>query len=83
MIMGNKIVKIEDSFVSMGGYILSILQNGTVSIDDLYIEFNKSYPKKEISFDSFLYAVDFLFMINKIKIKKDDILEVRIWNFYN
>jgi len=78
MIMGNKIVKIEDSFVSMGGYILSILQNKSVSIDDLYIEFNKNYPKKKISFDSFLYAIDFLFMINKIKIKKDDILEVNI-----
>jgi len=79
MIMGNKIVKIEDSFVSMGGYILSILQKEATSIDDLYIKFNKNYPKKEdISFDSFLYAVDFLFMINKLKIKKDDILEVKI-----
>jgi len=77
MIMGNKIVKIEDSFVSMGGYILSILQNKTVSIDELYREFNKSYPKEDISFDSFLYAIDFLFMINKLKIKKDDILEVK------
>ena len=77
MIMGNKIVKIEDSFVVMGGYILSILQDESISIDSLYIEFNKSYPKKETSFDSFLYAIDFLFMINKIKIKKDDILEVK------
>ncbi|HHH55140.1 MAG TPA: hypothetical protein ENK91_15870 [Bacteroidetes bacterium] len=76
--MGNKIVKIEDSFVSMGGYILSILQKESISIDDLYIEFSEKYPKKEIPFDSFLYAIDFLFMINKIKIKKDDILEVRI-----
>ena len=75
--MGNKIVKIEDSFVSMGGYILSILQNESICLDDLYIEFKKSYPKKKISFDSFLYAIDFLFMINKIQIKKDDILEVK------
>jgi hypothetical protein len=75
--MGNKIVKIEDSFISMGGYILSILQGKSISIDNLYMKFNESYPKKEISFDSFLYAIDFLFMINKIKIKKDDILEVK------
>ena len=77
MIMGNKIVKIEDSYVSMGGYILSILQDESISIDNLYIEFNNNYPKKGISFDYFLYAIDFLFMINKIQIKKDDILEVK------
>ncbi|MFK5976440.1 MAG: hypothetical protein QM493_08030 [Sulfurovum sp.] len=76
--MGNKIVKIEDSFVVMGGYILSIVQKESISVDNLFLKFNKLYPKKEISFDSFLYAIDFLFMINKIKIKKDDILEVRI-----
>ncbi len=77
MIMGNKIVKIEDSYISMGGYILSILQDESISIDNLYIEFNNSYPKKGISFEYFLYAIDFLFMINKIKIKEDDILEVK------
>jgi len=77
MIMGNKIVKIEDSFVSMGGYILSILQEESISIDDLFLKFNEFYPKKEISFDAFLYAVDFLFMIKKIKIKENDILEVK------
>jgi len=53
MIMGNKIVKIEDSFVAMGGYILSILQKESISIDDLFFKFNELYPKKEISFDSF------------------------------
>jgi len=77
MIMGNKIVKIEDSFVSMGGYILSILQKESISIDDLFFKFNELYPKKEISFDSFLYAVDFLFMVNKIQIKENDVLEVK------
>ena len=76
MIMGNKIVKVEDSFISMGGYILSILNGKNLSLDNLYIKFNESYPKNNISFESFIYTIDFLFMIKKIKIKENDILEV-------
>jgi len=76
MIMGNKIVKIEDSFISIGGYILLLLDKESISVDILYIKFKEIYPKKEISFDFFIYALDFLFMIKKIKIKKDDVIEV-------
>ena len=75
MIMGNKIVKVEDSLFSIGGYILSILNKKHISLDTLYSEFIKIYPKK-ITFEYFIYAVDFLFMIQKIKIKQDDILEL-------
>lgn len=75
MIMGNKIVKVEDAFITMGGYILSILKNKELQIDSLYSKFSESYPKK-ISFEQFTYAIDFLFMINKIKIKHDDVLEI-------
>ena len=64
MIMGNKIVKIEDSFVVMGGYILSILKQKSLSIDLLYSKFLEIYPKK-ISFEDFSYAIDFLYMIKK------------------
>ena len=39
MIMGNKIVKIEDSFIVMGGYILSILKQKSLPIDLLYSKF--------------------------------------------
>jgi hypothetical protein len=73
--MGNKIVKVEDSLFSIGGYILSILNKKYISLDTLYNEFIKIYPKK-ITFEYFIYAVDFLFMIQKIKIKQDDILEL-------
>ena len=75
MIMGNKIVKIEDSFISIGGYILSLLHTESMSVDKLYMKFKEIYPKREISFDSFIYTLDFLYMINKIKIKKDDTIE--------
>jgi len=75
MIMGNKIIKVEDAFITIGGYILSILKNKELQVDTLYFKFLETYPKN-ISFEQFTYAIDFLFMINKIKIKHDDVLEI-------
>lgn len=76
MVMGNKIVKIEDSLFVIGGYILDILlKNHSMQIDELYVEFMGKYPKR-IDFEKFIYAVDFLFLIQKIKIQSNDILEV-------
>ncbi|PPK61447.1 hypothetical protein B0F89_11093 [Malaciobacter marinus] len=77
MIMGDKIVKVEDAFITMGGYILSLLKDKNMSIDLLYSSFLKEYPKK-VNFDDFIYTIDFLYMIKKIKIRNDDILEVVI-----
>ncbi len=79
MIMGDKIVKIEDAFVTIGGYILSVLKDKNMSVDNLYEVFSNSYPKT-IKFDDFMYAIDFLYMIKKIKIKNSDILEIVKWN---
>ncbi len=75
MIMGNKIIKVEDAFITIGGYILSILKNRELQVDTLYSKFLEIYPKY-ISFEQFTYAIDFLFMINKVKIKHDDVLEI-------
>lgn len=76
MVMGNKIIKIEDSLFVIGGYILDILlKNHSVQIDELYAEFISQYPKK-IDFETFIYAVDFLFLIKKVKIQVNDVLEV-------
>jgi len=78
MIMGNKIVKVEDAFITLGGYILSILKKEDMNTDTLYIKFKEIYPKKNIDFNHFVYTLDFLFMINKITIKKDDILGIKV-----
>ena len=76
MVMGNKIVKIEDSLFVIGGYIVDILlKNHSMQIDELYVEFMSQYPKR-IDFETFIYAVDFLFLIQKIKIQSNDILEI-------
>jgi len=78
MIMGNKIVKVEDAFITLGGYILSILKIQNMNTDNLYKKFKEIYPKKNIDFNHFIYTLDFLFMINKITIKKDDTLGIKV-----
>ena len=81
MVMGNKIIKIEDSLFVIGGYILDILlKNHSMQVDELYAEFISKYPKR-IDFETFIYAVDFLFLIHKIKIQSNDILEVVKWSY--
>ena len=81
MVMGNKIVKIEDSLFVIGGYILDILlKNHSMQIDELYVEFMGKYSKR-IDFETFIYAVDFLFLIQKIKIQSNDILEIVKWSY--
>ena len=75
MVMGNKIVKIEDSYFVIGAYIIQILLRKEQSLDNLFSLFSREYPKK-IEFENFVYAIDFLFLIKKIKIRSDDILEL-------
>lgn len=74
--MGNKIVKVEDALVTIGGYILSLLQNKEMSIDALYSAFKEIYPKK-VSFEDFIYSIDFLFMINRVEIAKSDYIRIK------
>lgn len=76
MIMGNKIVKTEDALIILGAYVLPILKNKSMPLDNLYAEFINKYPKKNISFEHFIYTLDFLFMIKKIDIENDDILKI-------
>ena len=78
MVMGNKIVKIEDTLVAIGGYIISILKENSMQIDDLYVQFKERYPKQDISFEKFIYAIDFLYMINKVELSSEDILKVKL-----
>jgi len=77
MVMGNKIVKVEDALITIGGYILQILKDKKMSIDEIYLKLKEVYPKEDISFDTFIYAVDFLYMINKLNLVQDDIVEMK------
>jgi hypothetical protein len=76
MVMGNKIFKLEDTLVVIGAAIIKALSAGPARLDDLYLATGSHYPKK-LKFDRFVYAVDFLYMIGKVDIEKDDVLVLR------
>jgi len=78
MVMGNKIVKIEDALITIGGYVLQILKDNKMSIDEIFLQLKEVYPKKDLSFDLFIYTIDFLYMINKLDLAQDDTVEIRL-----
>jgi len=66
MIMPTKVVQPVDSLIAISSYVINILQNASMSLDDLLEEVNKVYYKN-ISLDTLILCIDFLFIIGKIK----------------
>lgn len=66
MIMPTKVIQPVDSLISISSYILNILKNNSMPIDDLLIKVNEIYYKN-ISIDTLILCVDFLFIIGRIK----------------
>jgi len=76
MVMGDKIFKIEDTLIVIGSEVVNVLQKyGSMRLDDIFLYVKDNYVK-DIKFDRLIYTVDFLYMIGKINIKEDDILEL-------
>jgi len=44
-------------------------------LDDIFLYVKDNYVK-DIKFDRLIYTVDFLYMIGKVDIKEDDVLEL-------
>ncbi len=76
MVMGNKIFNLEDTLFVIGAEIIEIIRNKNLKIDKLHKELNKRYVK-EISFDKMMYALDFLFILDKVEIKEKDIIGLK------
>ncbi|WP_456480107.1 ABC-three component system middle component 6 [Nautilia sp.] len=74
--MGNKIFNLEDTLFVIGAEIIEIIRNKNLKIDKLHKELNKRYVK-EISFDKMMYALDFLFILDKVEIKEKDIIGLK------
>lgn len=66
MIMPTKVIQPVDSLVSISSYVINILKDGSISLDDLLEELNKVYYKN-ITLDTLVLCIDFLFIIGKIK----------------
>ncbi len=75
MIMPTKIIRPVDSLMTIGSYIVKVLLINEKNLDDLFFEFNKIYYKR-ISFEKFLLALNFLFIINKVVVE-NEIIKIR------
>lgn len=76
MIMPTKVIKPVDSLISLSSTIIEILNENSMSLDDLLIEFNIRYYKK-ITIEKLILCLDFLFMIDKIK-DENEIITINI-----
>jgi hypothetical protein len=76
MVMGDKIFKVEDALIVIGAEVINTLQKyGSMRLDDIFLYIKDNYVK-DIKFDRLIYTIDFLYMIGRIDIKEDDILEL-------
>ena len=76
MVMGDKIFKVEDTLIVIGAEVVNALQkNGYMRLDDIFLYLKDNYIK-DIKFDRLIYTIDFLYIIGKIDIKENDVLEL-------
>ena len=70
MILPKKQVSINESLFGFGAFLLEDLEN-PISIDDLWEYYKDAYANKKysvkFSFDQFIMALDYLYIIGAIK----------------
>lgn len=73
MILPQKHITLAESLFGLGGYVLELLTEAK-SIDMLWDEFNSSVEKGVYpfahSFDNLILAIDYLYIIDAIKISE-------------
>ena len=72
MLMPTKIIKPVDSIFSISAYVIKALETNDMNIDELFQKVNKTYYK-EISLDRLILSLNFLYIINKIELKNENI----------
>ncbi|SUX47829.1 ABC-three component system middle component 6 [Chryseobacterium indoltheticum] len=65
MILPTKIIQPVDSLLSISAFIIEILKEKDLTLDDLFDEFNKRYYKK-ITIEKLILSVDFLYITDKV-----------------
>ncbi len=70
MILPKKQLSLEESYFGFGGFLLKKVSN-PMTIDDLWVLYIATFDEKKysvkFSFDQFLLALDYLFLIGAIK----------------
>lgn len=74
MLLPEKHINLSESILGLSGFLLKFIINNPLNVDDIWIKFNKSIKDQEYpayhSFDNFILALDFLFMIGAIDFDK-------------
>jgi len=76
MILPTKTIQPVDSLISISAIIIEILKESDMSLDDLLETLNKRYYKK-ITIDKLIFAVDFLYITDKI-MESNEIIKINI-----
>ena len=77
MILPRKHLSINESILGFGAYLLEYMFE-PISIDELWDRYKLSYEAKDypirFNFDQFIMTLDFLFMIDAIKLDEGGVL---------
>ncbi len=73
MIIPNKYISIEDSYLGISARILKVIKNKKYSIDKIWNIVNKNYNKDKINipFNKFTDVISFMYIINAINYDKE------------
>jgi hypothetical protein len=72
MILPSKHIRISESLLSLGGYLLKYLKEGPQTVDQLWFKVNKQNNSKKAfayhGFDNVVLALNYLYIIGAIDI---------------
>ena len=73
MILPTKHIRIAESLVGLGGFILSVIKQ-PMPLEQIWQEYQKQSKSKKFpaqhSFDNLILAIDYLYMIDAIDLNK-------------
>lgn len=70
--MPTKIIQPVDSLFSISAFVLKVLSDNKLNIDEIHVKVNKIYHK-EVSLEKIMLSLNFLYMISKVRIDNETI----------
>ncbi len=78
MILPSKHIRISESLLGLGAYVLSYLKDGPKDIDHLWFKVSKQNQSKRAfsyhGFDNLILALNYLFIIGSIDINSEGLI---------
>jgi hypothetical protein len=66
MILPNKTIRPVDSLLYISSYVIKVLENKELAVDEVYEKVKILYPKK-ISIETLLLCLNYLYVIGKLE----------------